>query len=170
MPRGRPRTPSRLSRSREVVEAAAADEAQRYEPTGVWIDSDVLPRRVAAIVGARDERDVDGAEKLAGLERLSRRLLRRKLTSPEREALHTLLFTKRAPASIITRVLVAWQHGVGERDVRRMLRTLHAAVDSEGNDITGKPVLDPETGRPVLDSAGSPVKHRARPRVKMFYR
>ena len=112
-------------------------------PTGTSIDSDVLARRVQAIVGNRDERLDDGAEILPRLRRLARRLLGRALSQDERDELRELVLGKRAPASVVTRRLVRWRHGLGERDVRRMQHSLN--------------VPQPETGRP-------------RPRVKLIYR
>jgi hypothetical protein len=85
----------------------------------------VLARRVVAIVGNRDERLDDGSEILGALQRLSRRLLGRPLSRDQRATLRTLALVKRAPASVITRVLVGWRHGLGERDVRRMLAALN---------------------------------------------
>src|SRR5688572_21430947 len=84
-------------------------------PTGTWIDSDVLARRVKAIVGNRDERLDDGTDILSRLRRLARRLLGRALSQDEREQLRELVLAKRAPASVINRRLVRWRHGLGER-------------------------------------------------------
>jgi hypothetical protein len=130
-----PAPPSKSRRSRGRPRLAT--------PKGTWIDSDVLARRVAAIVGKRDERVDAGAEILAALQRFARRLLGRSLSRDERSALRSLALVKRAPASAITRVLVAWRHGLGERDVRRMQ---HSVNDRQ-----------PKTGKP-------------RPRVKLIYR
>jgi hypothetical protein len=138
-------------------------------PAGTWIDSDVLARRVTSIVGTRDERH----ENVAALQRLRRfaeRLLGRSLSRVERHTLRTQAVRKREPASVITRTLTAWRHGIGERDVRRMMHTLHAALDERGNDITGQPVLRPDNGVPVLDENGRPATHKPRPRVKLIYR
>ena len=112
-------------------------------PTGTWIDSDVLARRVKAIVGNRDERLEDGAEILGALQRLARRLLGRPLSRDQRNDLRALVLVKREPASVITRTLVAWRHGLGQRDVRRMQGTLNKAQD--------------------------PATHKPRPRVKLIY-
>jgi hypothetical protein len=80
---------------------------------------------VASIVGSRDERLEHGAEILPRLFHVSSRLLGRKLSRGERDALRALVLVKRAPASVITRLLVGWRHGLGERDVRRMQKTLN---------------------------------------------
>jgi hypothetical protein len=92
----------------------------------------VLARRVASIVCTRDEQH-ENAAALPRLRRLAERLLGRSLSRKERDILRTRVLISREPASIITRLLVAWRHGVGERDVRRMMRALHAAVDDNGN-------------------------------------
>jgi hypothetical protein len=112
--RGRPRAQSRLSHVK-----------QNRTPTGDWLDDDALARDVAAIVGSRDERLDEGAEILLRLFDFSRRLLGHKLSQDEREELRALVLRERAPASVITRVLVGWRHGVGERDVRRMMKSLN---------------------------------------------
>jgi hypothetical protein len=98
---------------------------RKHVPTGTWIDSDLLARRVASVVGTRDERLEEGAEILPRLLGFVRRLLGRKLSRDEREELRVLVLVKRAPASVITRVLLGWRHGLGERDVRQMMKTLH---------------------------------------------
>jgi hypothetical protein len=85
----------------------------------------VLAKRVASVVGTRDERVDEGAEILPRLFRFVSRLLGRKLSRKEREELRALVLVKRAPASVITRVVVGWRHGLGERDVRRMLAELN---------------------------------------------
>jgi hypothetical protein len=103
----------------------------------------VLARRVKAIVGNRDERLEDGAEILGALQRLARRLLGRPLSRDRRNDLRALVLVKREPASVITRTLVAWRHGLGERDVRRMQATLNKAQD--------------------------PATQKSRPRVKLIY-
>jgi hypothetical protein len=164
-------------------------------PTGDWVDSDYLARRVATIVGHGDEREETAAERLPLLRRLATRILRRKLTDKERSLLRTLLISERAPASVITRMLYAWRHGLGERDVRRMLKSLrqpverdHAALVLEYEaerlllDDDGQPVID-DNGRPiryrppVCDEHGQPILHRqsrrvvaVRPRVKLIRR
>jgi hypothetical protein len=129
----------------------------------------VLERRVAAIVGPRDER-LEDSDALPRLRRLARRLLGRPLTADERRQLRTLLLVKRAAASVIYRVLVAWRHGIGERDVRRMMRTLKVALDEDGNDITGQPVIHKKTKEQMVDANGQPATHQPRPRVKLIYR
>jgi hypothetical protein len=112
------------------------------EPNGTWIDSDVLARRVTTIVGTRDER-FENTDALPRLRRLAQRLLGRPLSRDEREELRSLVVGKRAPCSVITRVLVGWRHGLGERDVRRMQHSLN--------------VPQPDTAQ-------------SRPRVKLIYR
>jgi hypothetical protein len=143
-------------------------------PTGTWIDSDVLAGRVTSIVGPRDERLENGAEILPRLVRFVSRLLRRKLSRDERDQLRGLALVKRAPASVITRVVVGWRHGLGERDVRRttksLNKSLNKAFDAQGNDITGRPVLHEQTGMPMLDADGQPATHKPRSRVKLIYR
>lgn len=104
----------------------------------------MLARRVKAIVGNRDERLDDGAKILADLVRLTRRLLGHPLSRDQRDALRALALVKREPASVITRTLVSWRHGLGERDVRRMQGTLNKAPD--------------------------PAMQKPRPRVKLIYR
>ncbi|MGH9200983.1 MAG: hypothetical protein ACRD2A_07085 [Vicinamibacterales bacterium] len=119
-------------------------------PTGIWVDSDHLARRVAAIVGDRDERNGDrrdGADVYDGLCRLARRLLGQPLTPTHRDRLRRLART--AKASVIIRQLVAWRHGLTDRDVRRMTNALHV---KDGD----------------VDDSGQPKKPR--PRVKLVYR
>jgi hypothetical protein len=155
------------------------------------MDSAVLARRVYTIIGTGDEREDKGGEAYEKLCRLAGRLMGRRLTSKERKRLFTLAFTKKVKASVITRQLTAWRHGVGERDVRRMQRSLHAPVSLPSTvlvlkyDKDGQPVCD-EDGRPVWwvpDENGQPA-HRhvpgeqpkprrvqaVRPRVKLIYR
>ena len=129
-------------------------------PTGTWVDSDVLARRVKAIVGNRDERLDDGANILGDLQRLARRLLRRPLSPEERAAVRALVLIKREPASVITRTLVAWRHSLGERDVRRMIRSLHVTLDAKDQDVAGQ----------SIDANGRPATPKPRPRVKLIYR
>ena len=93
----------------------------------------------------------------------------RVLSRHQRDTLRTLLVIKRAPASVILRVLMAWRHGVGERDVRRMIRSFHVALDQQGYDVTGEPILRANGGQ-QLDANGPPAVHKPRPRAKLNYR
>jgi hypothetical protein len=129
----------------------------------------MLARRVATIVGDKDERVDDGAEILSRLRRLGRRLLGRPLSADEGDVLRSLALIKPKRASVITRVLVAWRHGVGERDVRRIMRTLNVALDKAGDVVTGQPFLHAD-GRQLLDEKGQPAQHKPRSRVKLIYR
>lgn len=112
--------PSRRGRPRES------------SPTGDWVDSDYLARRVATIVGRHDERADDGAEILDALRRLVRRVLGRKLTRDEDDKLRTITLGTPEPPFVITRVLLEWRHGLSTRAVRRMQRSLNVPQADTG--------------------------------------
>ena len=164
-----PATPRRRGRPRQA------------KPTGTWSDSDVLAQRVSTIVGDRDVREDSGVEAYEQLCRLARRLLCRRVTPEERTRLKELLFTKKAKASVITRQLLGWKHGLGLRDVRRMERSLRAPISLDSTALVlkyaedGQPVCD-EHGQPqwwIPDENGKPARRfvageeSRRPRVKV---
>ena len=99
---------------------------RQSSPTGTWIDSDLLTRRVNSIVADRDEREYDGPETYQRLCRLTRRLTGKPLTPEQRDRLRKL--ARSAKRSVIVRQLLAWRHGVGDRDVRRMAAGLKGKI------------------------------------------
>ena len=98
-----------------------------------WENDDLLDK-VTAIVGRdrrerADDADDDGSDRLADLRRLASQVLGQALTRTQIDDLRTLLFGGDGPsgthkdaekASVIRDYLLACQHGLGDRDLRRL--------------------------------------------------
>ncbi|MCL4848105.1 MAG: hypothetical protein KJ066_16305 [Acidobacteria bacterium] len=94
-------------------------------PTGTWVDSLLLERRVKRLLPTGDARDDDETitATVDALCRLTRRLLRRPVTTAQRARLRRLLCRRPQRADVVLRQLYQWRHGLGDRDVRRMLKS-----------------------------------------------